>query len=471
MGNCQKDFMNHLRPIVALIGRPNVGKSALFNRLIGKRRAIISEVAGTTRDRLHDQCTWNGVMFTVVDAGGIDVPVRSRGGKALPSDVRDLEAGIQEQVLRALNEADIVLFLVDATMELTALDLRIVRSVRRIKKPIILVANKADSPALTRNISHLYKLGLGDPMPISALHGAGVAELLDSVVDIVRTRPLVEAEPEEKSIAVAIVGKPNVGKSSIVNVLVNDTAVLVSPIAGTTRDTTDLTMEYKGMPITLIDTAGLRKRKNIEQHSIEQFSMLRAESAIARADVVAVVLDANDDIGHQDQVIVEKALEARKGLIFVINKWDIVGHKQDSMKKYQDYLKKIFEYCSWAPTVFVSALTKQRIRLILDTAITAYQERSKKISQNSLTSHIRQVQTRFPAGYSPGHGRIVLYGAEQIGTEPPVIKITTNAPSAIRYEYRRFLERQIRKGFGFDGTVIQIIMSKKGVRKRSRIIQ
>src|SRR5512146_228329 len=452
------------KPIVALVGRPNVGKSTLFNRLVGERLAIVDEVAGTTRDRLYAEATWNGRAFGLIDTGGIDP---AHGGKSVLSvGSADFIDDIKAQALAAIRDADAILFVTDADSGVTEPDREVAELLRRNQRkqpggkmwpPIFLVANKADSAQRRAAATEFYELGLGDPYPISAVHGTDVGDLLDALVS-----SFPEAEEEEDtSIKIAIVGKPNSGKSSLINTLVGKDRAIVSPIAGTTRDATDTPIEVNGLPVTLIDTAGIRRRGKIDP-GVEQFSVLRSFKAIERADVVLLMIDAVAGISAQDAHIAGFILEAWKSCVVLVNKWDAVEKTSTTMEEYTRKIRSDLNFLDFVPLLFISAKTGQRVDEVLPLALQVQEERLARLSTSKINKVLVEAQDAHAAPARAGRQLKIFYGT-QVRSDPPTFMIYVNHPSLMHFTYRRFLENRLRDEYGFVGTPIRIVV--KGRRE------
>lgn len=448
------------RPLVALVGRPNVGKSTLFNRLVGERRAVTDEIPGTTRDRLFGEFEWHGRMFNVVDTGGIEVyqPKGTRDESPLSEGSIEFVPQIKAQALMAVQDADIIVMLVDAMHGVTAADEEVAEILRRTKKPIIIAANKTDNLNRVNEAVEFYSLGVGEVVPVSAIHGDGVGDLLDAVVaavddmeDVEQLDADVEADQHMK---IAIVGRPNVGKSSLLNRLIGEERVIVSPVAGTTRDAIDTEIAYFGEKVTLIDTAGIRRRGKIEP-GVEKFSVLRAMKAMERADVVLLVLDGEEGITEQDLHIGGYVQEAFRSVVIVVNKWDIVNKETQTMVEFERNIRARFDFLAYAPIIFVSALTGQRIHLVLETAKRVWEARHFRIPTSALNELVRNAyQSHTPP--VRGTRRLKLYYATQVRVDPPLILFHVNDPSLAHFTYRRFLENQIRAQYAFEGTPIRL---------------
>jgi GTP-binding protein len=441
------------RPVVAIVGRPNVGKSTLFNRLIGERRAVMHDVPGTTRDRLYGTADWRGREMTVVDTGGIGVeadrltgPGDSARWGSLPLDQ------ILSQAQEAMEEADLIVFLVDALNGITSADQDVANLLRRSKKPIVLGANKAEGKRGSQNAVELYELGLGEPIPFSAIHGTGTGDLLDAIVDeLPPAPPIEEAEPD---LSIAIVGRPNVGKSSLLNRLLGKERAIVSPIPGTTRDALDTELRWHGRRVRLIDTAGIRRRGRIEQ-GVEQFSVLRAVRAIERAEVAVLVIDAMAGVTAQDTHVAGYVQEAKKGLVIAVNKWDLVEKDTATAREYTARIRRELNFVDWAPIVFISAETGQRAPRVLELAWAAQAERDKRVTTPRLIEMVREAVARHPR--SEGGRQLKIYYATQADVRPPTFVFFVNDPKLVHFTYQRYLENQIRKAFGFEGTALRLV--------------
>lgn len=450
------------KPIVALVGRPNVGKSTLFNRLAGEQLAIVDDVPGTTRDRLLATAEWNGVEFDVVDTGGIDPSLPGDAPLSIAS--ADYIEQIRGQAEIAMRESDVILFLTDAVSGVTPADVEVANYLRRNQKkvdgqlrpPVFLVVNKADSARLREQVTEFYELGMGDPYPISSLHGTGTGDLLD---DVVAAFPRQEEEEEDESVKIAIVGKPNVGKSSLLNRLVGHERAIVSDIAGTTRDAIDTAMEYEGIPITLIDTAGIRRRGRIDP-GVEKYSVIRSMRAIERADVALLLIDATQGISAQDTHIAGYILEAWKSCVVVVNKWDAIEKDNYTMQAYTQRIRQELNFMDYVPLVFISAKTGQRVDQVLPAALRVQEERLARVNTGALNRIIQRAQDIHAA---PSHaGRTLkLYYGTQVKVDPPTFLIYVNDPKLAHFTYVRFLENQIRKEFPYTGTPIRVALKPR----------
>lgn len=445
------------KPMVALVGRPNVGKSTLFNRLVGQRLAVVDDMPGTTRDRIQAESDWRGVDFYVVDTGGIEVyqPKGGRDTAPLAEGSADFVPQIEAQALMAARDADVIILLVDVNQGITAADEQIAQILRRnsADKPIIVAANKADNPDRAESVVEFYALGFEHVHAISAFHNLGVGDLLDTVVEALAAQPsALEDDDDDDHLKIAIVGRPNVGKSSLLNRLLGEDRTIVSPIAGTTRDAIDTRITWHGQPVTLIDTAGIRRRGKIEP-GIEKYSVLRAMRAIERADVALLVLDATDGVTEQDQHIAGYILDANKSMVVIVNKWDAVEKDAYTMNAYLDDMKEKFNFLPGAPAIFISALTGQRIHQVLETANRVYEARSFRIPTADLNRLMRAAVQKHPPPQK-GTKQLKLLFAAQVAVDPPVILFHVNDTRLVHFSYKRFLENQIRAEYPFEGTPI-----------------
>lgn len=434
--------------MVAIVGRPNVGKSTLFNRLVGGRIAIVEDVPGVTRDRLYHDTDWQGYEFTLVDTGGItDKP-------------EGLETEVRKQAEQALSEADVILFLVDAREGLTADDFAIADILRRAERPVILVANKVDNFEDLSILQEFYRLGLGDPFPISAAHGLNIGELLDKIVELL---PRKIEEESRQGTRVAIVGRPNVGKSSLVNRLLGEERVIVSEIPGTTRDAIDTYFRRGDKEYILIDTAGIRRRSRILE-TTERYSVQRAFKAIDRADVVLLVLDATEGVTEQDKKIAGYGHQRGKGAIIVVNKWDLIPKDSHTLDHYRKGVLQELYFMDYAPVLFISALTGQRVHQVLPTVDEVIAQARHRVSTGLLNSVIQESVLLTPPPTVKGRAAKIYY-ATQVDVQPPTFVFFVNDPEAIHFSYRRYLENQLRQAFGFQGTPLRLIFRAKGGRE------
>lgn len=446
------------KPVVALVGRPNVGKSTLFNRLVGERMAVTDPIPGTTRDRLQAESDWRGVVFDVVDTGGIEVyqPKGTRDTSPLAEGSIDFVQQIKDQALLAVNEADVIVMLVDTVHGITAADQEIAEILRRNEnKPILVAANKADNPKVAENAVEFYALGLGEVYPISAYHGLGVGDLLDAIVDAFKQAPEDEDTSDDVEILkIAIVGRPNVGKSSLLNLLLGEERAIVSPIAGTTRDAIDEEIIWHGETVRLIDTAGIRKRGKIEP-GVEKFSVLRTMRALERSDVALLLLDAQDGITEQDTHIGGYIMDAHKSVVIIVNKWDAVEKDTYTMNRFLENVREKFDFLPDPPVIFISALTGQRVHQVLETAHRVWQGRFQRIPTGELNRLVRAAVQKHPAP-TKGTRRLKIYYATQVAVNPPVFLFHVNDTRLVHFTYKRFLENQLRAEFPFEGTPIRL---------------
>jgi GTP-binding protein len=448
------------KPIVALLGRPNVGKSTLFNRLVGERMAIVDDTPGTTRDRLFGDSEWNGRAFTIVDTGGIDP---SHGGKTpLSTGSADFIQEIRAQALAALEDADAVLLLTDGDSGVTSPDREVAEILRRAQKklpdgtfwpPIFLVVNKCENEERRLQAPEFYELGLGEPYPISSLHGTGTGDILDAMV---QAFPPQAIDEEDDSVKIAIVGKPNAGKSSLLNKLVGKDRAIVSPIAGTTRDSVDSKIEFDGVEVTLIDTAGIRRRGRIEP-GVEQFSVLRSFKSIERADVAILMIDATTGITSQDAHIAGFILEEWKSCVVLVNKWDAIEKDNYTMEEYTKKIQNELNFMDFVPILFISAKNGQRVDQVLPMALRVQEERLARLTTSKINQIIHNAQDLHP---HPSHaGRVVkMYYGTQVRSDPPTFMIYVNDPSMVHFSYIRFIENKIREEYSFLGTPIRIVL-------------
>ena len=438
-------------PLVAIVGRPNVGKSTLFNRLTEERTAIVHDEPGVTRDRLFGTVEWNGRTFDLVDTGGL-----------VPRGAEVFEAAIREQVEITLGEADVILFVVDATTGITDLDEEVARRLRRAEQPVFVVVNKADNPARALDAAEFWSLGFERLFPLSAINGTGTGDFLD---DVVAALPDDELLPDDEGVPrVAFLGRPNAGKSSLTNKLLGMAGVaprsIVTPIAGTTRDAVDARLDWKGRDVILVDTAGLRKKARVTEN-VEFYSTLRTERALQSCDVAVLLVDAERGLESQDAKTLRDAEQMKKGIVIVINKWDLVPDKESNTPRdIERSIKERLGLLDFAPVVFASALTGQRADKVLETALAVYDEREKRVPTSELNEVVQAaVGAQHPPTYR-GHYVLIKY-ASQVRTAPPVFAMFCNHPEGIRESYQRYLENRLRDAFGFVGVPLTISFRKK----------
>jgi GTP-binding protein len=434
------------KPIVAIVGRPNVGKSTLFNRLVGERQAIVEDEPGTTRDRVYGTADWRGIDFTIVDTGGLQDESEISG-----SSHTEIARRTREQARSAIDEADVVVFLVDTKSGLTAGDYDVADLLRRTDKPTILVANKADNLSRRDDVVEFFSLGLGDPVAISSIHGTGTGDLLDLIVEAL---PEVEEIEETEGPKIAIVGRPNVGKSRLLNALLGEERAIVSDVPGTTRDSLDTVVMWEGQPVTLIDTAGIRRRGRVET-GIEQFSVLRSMRAIDRSDVVLMVIDATEPFTAQDMHIAGYVEDQKKGIVVVLNKWDLIDKGPTTMEEFREESRDALAFMPYAPLVFISAKYGQRVDQVMATALDVVTERERHVSTAQLNKMLREAVAAHPPPSK--HGKYIkFYYATQADVAPPTFIFFCNEPKMIHFSYRRYLENQLRQEFGFIGSPVRI---------------
>lgn len=456
-----------MKPLVAIVGRPNVGKSTFFNRMIGEQLAIIEDLPGTTRDRLYGETDWNGREFTLIDTGGLELGA---------SD--DITSRIRAQVGLAIEEADVIVFVVDANAGITEADREVADLLRSAGKSVVLAANKADNARRRQEAVEFYELGLGEPITMSSSQGTGTGDVLDAITDAL---PPKEAEEEEEAELprVAIVGRPNVGKSSLLNAVLGEERVIVSDTPGTTRDAIDTTVEHNGQPLVLIDTAGIRRRGRIGP-GIEKYSVLRATRAIERSDIALLLIDATEGITAQDTHIAGVIHEAGKGVVVVINKWDVIKEKraqhragtapplEDEPPDAQDFkeaIRRDLKFIPYAPEIFAAAKTRYHIGPILDAALRIAEERKRRVPTAKLNEVIKTAMLRH---HPPAvKGRVLrVYYVTQAETSPPTFVFFVNEPELLHFSYERYLENQLRAAFGFEGTAIRLIFRQRERRER-----
>ena len=431
--------------IIAIIGRPNVGKSTIFNRFVEDRVSLVEDTPGVTRDRIYGKCTWLTKQLRVIDTGGIQL------------EDQPFDKEIKAQVDIAIEESDVIIFIVSGKDGITSDDMYIAKMLQKQKKPVVLAVNKIDDNSKMDNIYEFYNLGLNDPIAVSGIHGIGIGDLLD---ECIKKLPVKQKDDYEGSIKFAVIGQPNVGKSSLVNAILNEERVIVSNIEGTTRDAIDTPFVYNGQDYVVIDTAGIRKKGKVYEN-IEKYSVLRALSAIERSDVVLFVIDGEKGIREQDKHVAGYAYEAGKAIIIIYNKWDTVEKDDKTINEVTLKIRNEFTYLSYAPIIFVSAKTKQRVKDIIPMINDVYNYANLRIDTSILNEVIMDAQMQTPAPAINGKRFKILY-ATQVSTMPPTFVLSVNDPKLLHFSYRRYLENKIREAFGFDGTPIRIIARKKG---------
>ncbi len=437
------------KPLVAVVGRPNVGKSTFFNRVVGKRVAIVEDTPGVTRDRIYAEAEWQNVHFALIDTGGIE-----------PASEEIIPAQMRAQAEIAMDTSDVIVFMVDGKAGLTADDREVANMLRRTRKPVILVVNKVDTPNLPDDFYDFYELGIGGPMPISSANMLGIGDVLE---EIVKLFPEGSDTEEDDSIGIAVIGKPNVGKSSIINELTGENRVIVSPIAGTTRDSIDTPLEFEGEKYTLIDTAGIRRKSKVNE-DIEKYSVIRAVAAIERCDVCLLMIDATEGITEQDKKIAGVAHEAGKGIVVVVNKWDLIEKDSHTMKNFQKELDKELTFMSYAPSVFISVKDKLRVKNVLIMAKAVAENRAMRVPTGQLNSLISDAILMKQPPSDKGK-RLKIYYATQVGVKPPLFSFKINSRPLMHFSYARYLENKIRESFGFEGTSIKFVFREKGEKE------
>ena len=436
------------RPLVAIVGRPNVGKSMLFNRLVGQRLSIVEDTPGVTRDRLYAECEWCGRKFDMVDTGGIE-----------PSTDSEILLFMREQAQIAIDSATVIVLVTDIRTGVTAADKDVANMLLRSRKPVVLAVNKADSTGATDPaVYEFYSLGLGDPIPVSAVHGHGTGDLLDECLKYFPEED--EGEEEDDCIKVAVIGKPNVGKSSLINHILGEKRVIVSNVAGTTRDAVDTLYENQYGRYMLIDTAGIRRKSKVDER-VEKFSVMRAQLAIERADVCLIMIDARDGVTEQDTKIAGLAHEAGKASIVVVNKWDLVEKETGTMEKMRKDIMRDLSFMSYAPILFISALTGQRTERIFELINFVNDQSNMRISTGMLNNVLADAQARVQPPTDKGR-RLKIYYMTQTGIKPPNFVIFCNSRELFHFSYQRYIENQIRAVFGLEGTPIRMVIRQKG---------
>ena len=430
--------------IVAIVGRANVGKSTIFNRIVGQRISVVEDTPGVTRDRIYADASWLTRDFKIIDTGGIELENAS------------FTEQIKMQAEIAIEEADIILFVVNGREGVTKEDLFVARLLQKSRKPIVLAVNKIDDQKFKDNIYDFYSLGIGDPIAVSGSHGIGIGDVLD---EIIHQLPAVDEKKEDDVIRFSVIGRPNVGKSSLTNAILGEERVIVSDIEGTTRDAIDTPFEKDGQKYCVVDTAGMRKKGKIYEN-VEKYSVLRALSAVEKSDVVLMVIDGNQGIIEQDKHVAGYAHEAGKAVILVVNKWDLIEKDSKTMKKMESQIREQFKYLDYAPIIFVSAKDKKRVHLLLPMIQEVYANSQKRVATSVLNDVLIDAQTMNPTTTFNG-GRLKIYYANQVSVCPPTFVLFTNDPQYLHFSYKRYLENRLRDAFGFEGTPIHILCRKR----------
>lgn len=437
------------KPLVAVVGRPNVGKSTFFNKIVGRRVAIVEDTPGVTRDRIYAEAEWSGVHFALIDTGGIE-----------PDSKDIILSQMRHQAEVAMDMADVILFMTDGKEGVTASDREVASMLMKTGKKVILAVNKVDKSKLPDDFYDFYELGIGEPIPISAANMLNLGDLLDEIVE---SFPEGAGTEDEDTINIAVIGKPNVGKSSLINRLLGEDRVIVSPIAGTTRDSIDTPFEWNGEKYLLIDTAGIRRKSKVNE-DIEKFSVIRAVAAIERCDVCLLVIDACEGITEQDKKIAGIAHEAGKGIVIVVNKWDLIDKDTNTMNDFRKDIKKELTFMSYAPSVFISALTGQRAQSVIEMAKYVAENRAMRVPTGQLNSLVTDaVMMRQPP--SDKGKRLKIYYVAQVGVKPPLFSFKVNSRPLMHFSYARYLENKIREGFGFEGTSLKFVFREKGEKE------
>ena len=436
-------------PLVAVVGRPNVGKSTFFNKVVGRRVSIVEDTPGVTRDRIYAEAEWCGIHFALIDTGGIE-----------PDSKDVILSQMREQAEMAIDTSDVILFMVDGKEGLTAADREVGEMLMKTGKKVILAVNKIDRPDLPDDFYDFYELGLGEPIPISSANMLNLGDLLD---EIIASFPEGAGTEEDDSIKIAMIGKPNVGKSSLVNKILGENRVIVSPIAGTTRDSIDTPLEFDGDQYTLIDTAGIRRKSKVNE-DIEKFSVIRAVAAIERCDVCMLMIDAQEGVTEQDKKIAGIAHEAGKGIIVLVNKWDLVEKETNTMKKFREDIDAELGFMSYAPSLFISALTGQRVNQVMGLAKVVAENRAMRVPTGQLNTIITDA-TMMKQPPSDKGKRLKIYYVTQVGVKPPLFSFKINSRPLMHFSYSRYLENQIRKAFGFEGTSLKFVFREKGEKE------
>lgn len=428
------------KPVVAIVGRPNVGKSTIFNRIVGERVSIVEDTPGVTRDRIYSSGEWLNYQFNLIDTGGIDI-----GDEPFLSQIR-------QQAEIAIDEADVIIFLTNGREGVTSADEEVAKILYRSNKPIVVAVNKVDNPEMRGSIYDFYALGFGEPFPISGSHGLGLGDLLDEVAK--HFKNVGSEDYDEGTVQFSLIGRPNVGKSSLVNAILGEDRVIVSDIAGTTRDAIDTVYKYEGQEFVIIDTAGMRKKGKVYE-STEKYSVLRALKAIDRSDVVLVVIDGEAGIIEQDMKIAGYAHDAGRGIVIVVNKWDMVEKDERTMKEFEQKIRDHFKFLDYAPVVFLSAKTKKRIHTLMPKILLASENHARRVETSVLNDVVMDAVAMNPTPTQKGK-RLKIYYTTQVAIKPPTFVVFVNEPELMHFSYERFLENRVRDAFKFEGSPIRI---------------
>lgn len=434
------------KPLVAIVGRPNVGKSTLFNRLIGRRVSIVEDTPGVTRDRIYQDAQWLNYSFTLIDTGGIE-----------PANDDIIASQMRRQAELAIETADVIIFLVDGREGMTSADMEVAELLRRSKKPVVLGVNKVDAKKFEESAYEFYSLGLGNPIPISSAQGLNLGDLLDEVV---RDFPKDLEEVESDRINIAVVGKPNVGKSSLVNALLGEERSIVSDIPGTTRDSIDTPFTRDGREFVIVDTAGIRRKRSVEDETIERYSVIRSLAAIRRADVVLIVCDANQGLSEQDVRIAGYAHEEGKASVLVVNKWDLIEKDTNTMNRFKKDLGVDLAFMDYVPMLFISAKNGQRVGKVLEAVVSAFEQSRRRITTGQLNDTVSEAVMMNTPPSDKGRN-LKIYFATQVSVQPPTFVIFVNDTEIVHFSYERYMENFFRKSFGFEGTPIRLIFRNR----------
>jgi len=435
--------------VVAIVGSPNVGKSTIFNRIIGDRRAIVDDEAGITRDRLYATATWLRKTFTLIDTGGIEIANRP------------FQEQIRIQANIAIDEADIVIFVTDGQVGVTKDDRMVAKMLQKVKKPVILAVNKIDEGLQAANAAEFYSLGLGEPIPVSGSHGVGIGEILNRIVDLIKPS---KEEVKEDVVTFSLIGRPNVGKSSLTNAILSEERVIVSDISGTTRDSIDTPFTKDGKNYIVIDTAGLKKKGKIYE-SIDKYSAIRALKAIERSEIVLLVIDGDKGILEQDKHVIQYATDLHKAIIIVVNKWDLVDKDTNTMSSFTKEIRKEYKFLDYAPIVYVSALQRRRLNTLFEALNLVHEAYHTRVKTSLLNDVLQEAQVMNQAPDFNG-GRLKIYYATQVLSAPPTITLVVNDPNFMHFSYQRYLENRLRETFNFDGTPLKFSLKRHSNKDR-----